>query len=669
MWVDAETKVDYLNFGSVADSVVELIVQAGGKPLSIGVSGAWGVGKSSLVTQTRDALEHHDWENAAALGVSENDYKSRYIFVEFNAWLYQGYDDARAALLDAIASELVRVADERETAGDKAREFLSRVDWFRAASLTAGSAAALAFGLPPVGLLGQVFSMAKRLVKGDVDEDLINEGEKVAEQSVNQAKGVIKAKEDPLNPRQQIAALRRSFEEALVELDVTLVVLIDDLDRCLPETAVSTLEAIRLFLFLEGTAFVIAADDKMIKHAVRKHFSEPDDDLVTNYFDKLIQIPIRVPTLGSQEVRAYMLLLYIERSSLTALEKETVRSAVCNQLQESWKGKRVDRQFVASLGVKLEAELVTQLDTAERLTKLMTSSKIAGNPRLIKRFLNTLSVRMGVAARQRITVDEQVLAKLLLFERLAPEKLYKDLAAAINNSPDGKPTFLAAMEPREDPPERQGQAAAFEGRGEPDGAGSPGPSVDTKNRRSKSAPAEAAVQVEPQYLPGWEDEFAKEWLALAPPLRDVDMRGAMYVSREHLPIIADDASLSAEAAEILEALLAQPAQAASLREQIAHLSPAEKQGVFDKLIEVARRIEEWGAQPILVALIEVSTAMPDLEIQLAAFIGGRPHRQVQPAIVPRIADTSWGVGVLAAWEASAEISGPVKAAIASARER
>ena len=107
MWVDAETKVDYLNFRSVADSVVELIEQAGGKPLSIGVSGAWGVGKSSLVTQTRDALERRDRENAAAEGFSDDDYKAKYIFVEFNAWLYQGYDDARAALLDAIASELV----------------------------------------------------------------------------------------------------------------------------------------------------------------------------------------------------------------------------------------------------------------------------------------------------------------------------------------------------------------------------------------------------------------------------------------------------------------------------------------------------------------------------------------------------------------------------------
>jgi predicted KAP-like P-loop ATPase len=57
VWADTETNVDFINFATVADSVVELIEQAQGKPLSIGVSGAWGVGKSSLVMLTRDALE------------------------------------------------------------------------------------------------------------------------------------------------------------------------------------------------------------------------------------------------------------------------------------------------------------------------------------------------------------------------------------------------------------------------------------------------------------------------------------------------------------------------------------------------------------------------------------------------------------------------------------
>ena len=105
------------------------------------------------------------------------------------------------------------------------------------------------------------------------------------------------------SPPQAIHAIRECFEQTLSEMKVKLVVLIDDLDRCLPVTTISTLEAIRLFLFLENTAFVIAADEGMIKHSVRRHFDGVDETLATNYFDKLIQVPIRVPPLGTQEVR------------------------------------------------------------------------------------------------------------------------------------------------------------------------------------------------------------------------------------------------------------------------------------------------------------------------------------------------------------------------------
>lgn len=98
MWPDNETDRDFLNFEGVADTVAELIVQADGRPVSIGVSGAWGVGKSSMIKLTKSSLDKHQPDGEPA----------KYVFVEFNAWLYQGYDDARAALWKSSPTSWIR---------------------------------------------------------------------------------------------------------------------------------------------------------------------------------------------------------------------------------------------------------------------------------------------------------------------------------------------------------------------------------------------------------------------------------------------------------------------------------------------------------------------------------------------------------------------------------
>src|SRR4051794_325287 len=163
MWPDNETDRDFLNFTGVADTVAEIIVQAHGRPISIGVSGAWGVGKSSMIKLTRESLEKRPRQ--------EGD--REFIFVEFNAWLYQGYDDARAALMEVIASTLEEEATKRGKGGEKVKNLLRRVDWLRAAKLTAGSALAISLGLPPVGLIGDAWQFGSKLFGKGADKDSV----------------------------------------------------------------------------------------------------------------------------------------------------------------------------------------------------------------------------------------------------------------------------------------------------------------------------------------------------------------------------------------------------------------------------------------------------------------------------------------------------------------
>lgn len=616
MWPDNETERDFLNFSGVADTVAEIVVQAQGRPISIGISGAWGIGKSSMIKLTQASLAQRP----------RKEKEREFVFVEFNAWLYQGYDDARAALMDVIATKLEIEARVREKGVDKAKALLKRVNWLRAAKLVAGSTVAMSVGLPPVGLIGDLWGIGQRLVSDGVDGKILEEAKGKAGEVAEAAGGLLRPKEET-SPPKEIQALRDTFEETLEELGVTLVVLIDDLDRCLPETTISTLEAIRLFLFLKNTAFVIAADNDMIKHAVRRHFEGvPDDLLVTNYFDKLIQVPIRVPPLGTQEVRAYMMLLFVENSTLDEDIKEKIRAGVCAQLRQTWQGKRVDRAFVQSLYDQFPADLIGRFDSADRLASLMTTaSGIAGNPRLIKRFLNALAIRMAISNAQGVGVDEAVLAKLLLFERLGNPKAYAELIKAVSASDSGKPAFLGEWEQQAN----AGQEFAL------------------------AAP--------------WDDPFFKEWLTLPPMLAGVDLRGALYVSREHAPLITPEDRLSSEAAELLTALLQHPEMAANLSDRLVRVPRTETAVIMDRLFDRARQEQEWGVPPILQACIVLAAADPPQGARLAAFLAERPAAQIQPNIVPKIGDQPWARGVFDIWDAT-QVSKPVKAAIKRQKE-
>jgi len=615
MWPDNETDRDFLNFTSVADTVAEIIAQAEGRPISIGVSGAWGTGKSSMIKLVRMSL----------MSRAEKD-KRDFIFVEFNAWLYQGYDDARAALMEVIGRTLTEEAEKRKRGIEKAKEFVERIRWFRLLKLMAGSAVALHAGLPPIGLLGELWSIGSKFVCGEVNSETISEAEKAVTKAGGEASELL-AEKKKISPPKEIDALRESFEKTLEAMGVTLVVLIDDLDRCLPETTISTLEAIRLFLFLKNTAFVIAADDAMIKHAVRRHFEGVDDDLATSYFDKLIQLPIRVPPLGTQEVRAYMMLLFVDNSKLNLEVKEMIREKVCIQLGQTWQGKRVDRAFLQSLHDKFGDDLIGQFDTADRLAPLMTTaSGIVGNPRLIKRFLNTLAIRMTISRTHGVGVDETVLAKMLLFERLGNPKAYAILIKAVTENSDGKPVFLSEWEEK----------------------------------------ANAGQELD--LVAPWDDPFVREWLTLPPRIADRDLRGILYVSREHAPLITPQDRLSSEAAELLSALIEHPDMATDLKERLSKVPRAEITVIMDRLLDRARREQEWGVPPILEACLVAAEADPPQGSRLAAFLSDRPPIQIKANIVPKISDQPWAKSVMDHWIKSSDISAPVKKAIKRQKE-
>src|SRR4051812_40647071 len=135
MWADADSKVDYLNFSEVAELAAEMVGTERLLPLSLGVFGTWGTGKSTILNLMRREL---------------SDQKEKFLFVEFDAWLHQDYDDACAALMSVIAKALLDEAPEGLR--EKAASLFRRTNKLRLLGYAAEGVAALA-GAPTMGLL------------------------------------------------------------------------------------------------------------------------------------------------------------------------------------------------------------------------------------------------------------------------------------------------------------------------------------------------------------------------------------------------------------------------------------------------------------------------------------------------------------------------------------
>ena len=230
---------------------------------------------------------------------------------------------------------------------------------------------------------------------------------------------------------------------------------------------------------------------------------------------------------------------------------------------------------------------------------------------------------MSIAKAQGVAVDEAVLAKLLLLERVADETVYGEVVAAINNDDEGKPRLLKTLEE---------QAIAGE--------------------ELTDVPSST-----------WSSDFFKEWLAMPPYLADVDMRPAVYVSRDRLPLITAADQLSSDAAEILAALLEVKQATHTLKPRIAALSRRETGVLMERLLARARQVQEWGNPPILYACLAVADADPEQGKALAVFLGELSVKQLRPAIVPLIGERPWAAGVFNKWKADNDTLGPVKKAI------
>lgn len=411
MWTDNASKVDMLFYKPYADIVSETAISTDEEPLTVGVFGLWGAGKSTLLN-----LIYKNYEE-----------KDDIICVSINAWMFENYDDAKSAIMEALLYELKENKKVSETIKKLFVSLIKKIDFLKVGTKVASTAAPFIASLVtgnPLPLVLNLPNDAKEIeaaiknvsdsVKG-IKDDYLKDDETVNDSVINNVRN-----------------FRTEFEKTLESDDIKrVVVLIDDLDRCQPERIIETLEVIKLFLSVRKTTFIIAADENVIQYAIKKKYPNIDGfnmELDKEYIEKMIQVPIQIPELSSKDAQNYLLLLVLQKymepkkfeTFVSKIEEKKlmVKSDVIKveQLEE------ICGSINDSISVEYKEEYKEVVDVILQIRKI-ASHTLAGNPRQIKRFLNTFIMKRKLSKMYYGDEDLNmgIMAKLLILHKLNPD--------------------------------------------------------------------------------------------------------------------------------------------------------------------------------------------------------------------------------------------------------
>lgn len=340
--------------------------------------------------------------------------------------MFENYEDAKTAIMEALLREL---KDNEKIPIIIRKSFVSlikKIDFLKVGTKAAATAAPVIASFVtgnPLPLVLNLPNEAKEIetaiksvsdsVRG-IKDDYLKDDETVDDSVVN-----------------NIRNFRNEFEKTLESEEINrVVVLIDDLDRCQPERIIETLEAIKLFLSVKKTTFIIAADENVIQYAIKKKYPNIDGfniELDKEYIEKMIQVPIQIPELSTKDVQNYLLLLvlqkYMEPNGFEILvskieqEKLMVQSDVIEveRLEEIYGSLNDSISFEDRKEYKEVVGAILQI-------RKIASHTLKGNPRQIKRFLNTFILKRKLSKMYYgDDLDMCIMAKLLILHKLNPD--------------------------------------------------------------------------------------------------------------------------------------------------------------------------------------------------------------------------------------------------------
>ena len=254
---------DSLEIASYHEALVDFIKQTD-TPMTIGVHGEWGSGKTSLLYQIWNKLEEENREHPD----DEN-----YLQIWVNSWEHSLLCTPEECLLK-IVNEIIQALLEADVDKSKKDKVKDGVQSLMKGALRIGSS--LAAGSAGTDAVDSIFSSQSNSIK---------ELRKQLNSLVDEIKDL------ETNPYQRV------------------VVYVDDLDRIEPRDAVSILELLKNIFNIKDCVFVLAIDYQVVVKGLKEKFGEPTPENeweFKSFFDKIIQLPFTMP-MGSYDIGKYVL--------------------------------------------------------------------------------------------------------------------------------------------------------------------------------------------------------------------------------------------------------------------------------------------------------------------------------------------------------------------------
>lgn len=412
---DQWTDKDALDFTPYVETLAD-IIQTGNTPLTIGVFGTWGSGKTSLMRMVKKQLP--------------NDFTIAW----FDAWKYDKEESLWRAFLLCVLNALKERASLQEKPVEEFEKLQSLIYRDMEIEKVGGVTIDLAKlgGVTAKGLAQLSLSFIPGL---SALTKLVEELQSGAAKSVDEATAAIRRERTKIHIEQIqfLEQFQNRFRE-LVQEHVKpnrFVVFVDDLDRCLPEKAIGVLEAIKLFLDVENCVFVLGLDQEVIARGIEMKYRElgakQDSDNQPHftvegvrYLEKIIQLPFQIPPVEQSDMGDFV-----------------------HGLSTEWPHEECPKIFAEGLG---------------------------DNPRQIKRTVNTFLMLWKLADKRKAKLQERV-KPIRLAKVVAIQNVYPDLYNLLLKE---EPRYLAELERyyRSETPEKE-SVSIYEKRGIRTVGGSP----------------------------------------------------------------------------------------------------------------------------------------------------------------------------------------------------